>query len=133
MVTLETNKQKLKIINQTTPIQNLLFRKFKRSHNLIMDFVGWTHHYPQVDINRLSSKTKQFTKIVGVPSLGVKILGSEYRKNHIWIFNIKSNFYVFFLSIQGLSIETLPKANPDQVVKDLKLIKSYLKLKSYPK
>lgn len=131
MISIEKNKKKLDLIFKSTPISNLMKDAPKESHDLIMDFVGWTSNYSNVNIDSLSSKTTQFSKIMGSTALGVKILGSESQKNHIWIINVDSRNYIFYISLRGLSIETLSSNTSSQIIKDLKRIKTHFKIKSW--
>ena len=131
MISIEKNKKKLDLIFRSTPVSNLIKHKSKESQNLIMDLVGWTSNYPEVNINSLQSKTRQFSKIMGSPALGVKVLGSESKKNHIWIINVESRTYIFYISLNGLAIETLSPNKSSRIIKDLKKIKDHFKIKSW--
>lgn len=135
MVSLETNKKKIDLINHTTPLSNLFNhdRELREKYfNQYQDFVSWTHNYPSIDINKLSSKTKAFSSLMGKKSLAVKVLGSGSYKNHIWIINVDSRPYVVYLSLRGLSMETLPTVTPQEVLKDLKTIQKHFKIKPCP-
>ena len=134
MVILETNKDKVSLINQSTPLVNLVKdpKDSKQFYEQISAFISWTEHYPQVDINKLTSKVSQFEKIMKSKALAVKVLGSGSYKNHIWIVNTNNRPYIIYLSLRGLSIETLPQSTSEEILKDLQAIAKEFKFKPFP-
>ena len=111
-------------MNDSTPVENFgvkLSRKDRtKLYEELLKLTAWHHKDPDVDINNLKSKVAGFSKRLNQNPLVCNVLGSEKLKNHIWLYSINNRTYVFFLSRRGLSVETLPTYQPEDVLKDLK-------------
>lgn len=130
-ISFEVSKNKIsELIEKTQPLSNVFYKKkeqYNSFYNEYTAFVFWASKFPKVNINNLKSKTELFSKLLGTKPLSSKILGSENLKNNIWIVNVDDRQYVFFLSLNGLNIETT-ETSPNQVLMDLKELKKYFKM-----